>query len=141
MHSHEPIPLKFGEAIIFNPFVLHGNINFKSKLARIACNVRFQSFPKPLLQKNSEGHYVMKTDEGEVFEDNKKILNDDSEIEQKLEDKPKTSPKKSVKTAAKKTEDKEKKTVKVAVKKKVAKEEVKEELSKKINEEPNKVEE
>ena len=74
---------------------------------------------------------------GEVFEDNKKILNDDSEIEQKLEDKPKTSPKKSVKTAAKKTEDKEKKTVKVAVKKKV----VKEEVSDKINEEPKKVEE
>ena len=78
---------------------------------------------------------------GEVFEDNKKILNEDSEIEQKIEDKPKTSPKKSVKTAAKKTEDKEKKTVKVAVKKKVVKEEIKEELSKKINEEPNKVEE
>ena len=74
---------------------------------------------------------------GEVFEDNKKILNEDSEIEQKIEDKPKTSPKKSVKTAAKKTEDKEKKTVKVAVKKKV----VKEEVSDKINEEPNKVEE
>ena len=54
MHSHEPIPLKFGEAIVFNPFVLHGNINFKSKLARIACNVRFQSFTKPLLQKNSD---------------------------------------------------------------------------------------
>ena len=74
---------------------------------------------------------------GEVFEDNKKILNEDSEIDQKIEDKPKTSPKKSVKTAAKKTEDKEKKTVKVAVKKKV----VKEEVSDKINEEPNKVEE
>ena len=74
---------------------------------------------------------------GEVFEDNKKILNEDSEIEQKIEDKPKTSPKKSVKTTAKKTEDKEKKTVKVAVKKKV----VKEEVSDKINEEPNKVEE
>ena len=74
---------------------------------------------------------------GEVFEDNKKILNEDSELEQKIEDKPKTSPKKSVKTTAKKTEDKEKKTVKVAVKKKV----VKEEVSDKINEEPNKVEE
>ena len=74
---------------------------------------------------------------GEVFEDNKKILNEDSELEQKIEDKPKTSPKKSVKTAAKKTEDNEKKTVKVAVKKKV----VKEKVSDKINEEPNKVEE
>ena len=74
---------------------------------------------------------------GEVFEDNKKILNEDSELEQKIEDKPKTSPKKSVKTAAKKTEDNEKKKVKVAVKKKV----VKEKVSDKINEEPNKVEE
>jgi len=54
MSDYDPIPLKFGEAIIFNPFVLHGNINFESKLARVACNVRFQSFTKPLLQKNSD---------------------------------------------------------------------------------------
>jgi len=46
--------MKFGEAIIFNPFVLHGNITFESEFARIACNVRFQSYNKPLLQKNTD---------------------------------------------------------------------------------------
>jgi len=57
---------------------------------------------------------------GEVFEDNKKIISDDIELETKIEDKPKIAPKKTVKTAAKKTDEKtEKKTVKVAVKKKV----------------------
>ena len=54
MGKKKPPKLKFGEAIIFNPFVLHGNIPFNSKLARIACNVRFQSFSKPLLQKNTD---------------------------------------------------------------------------------------
>jgi len=57
----KPPRLKFGEAIIFNPFVLHGNVSFKSKLARIACNVRFQSCKMPLLQKNTEYlkyHYI-----------------------------------------------------------------------------------
>jgi len=54
MGNKKPPRLKFGQAIIFNPFVIHGNIPFKSKLARIACNVRFQSFNKPLLQKNSD---------------------------------------------------------------------------------------
>ena len=54
MSDQKPEPLKFGEAIIFNPFVLHGNIQFKSKLARIAYNVRFQSFKKPILQKNTD---------------------------------------------------------------------------------------
>ena len=48
------ITMKFGEAILFNPFVLHGNNYFNSKLARIAINVRFQSSKKPLLQKNSD---------------------------------------------------------------------------------------
>ena len=43
MGSKKPPRLKFGQAIIFNPFVLHGNIPFQSRFARIACNVRFQS--------------------------------------------------------------------------------------------------
>ena len=51
MHDGLPLPLKYGQAVIFNPFVLHGNIKFESKLARIACTVRFQSSHKPLLQK------------------------------------------------------------------------------------------
>jgi len=54
MQKQKPTQLKFGQAIIFNPFVLHGNVAFNSKLARIACNVRFQSYNKPLLQKNSD---------------------------------------------------------------------------------------
>ncbi len=54
MSNKKPEPLKFGEAIIFNPFVLHGNIQFESNLARIAYNVRFQSIKKPILQKNTD---------------------------------------------------------------------------------------
>ena len=54
MGSKKPPRLKFGQAIIFNPFILHGNIPFNSDLARIACNVRFQSFNRPLLQKNTD---------------------------------------------------------------------------------------
>ena len=54
MLNQKPIPLKFGQAIIFNPFILHGNVTFNSKFARIASGVRFQSYNKPLLQKNSE---------------------------------------------------------------------------------------
>ncbi len=52
--DQKPISLKFGEGIIFNPFILHGNVSFESKLARIASTVRFQSSKKPLLQKNTE---------------------------------------------------------------------------------------
>ncbi len=54
MQNQKPVKLKFGEAIIFNPFVIHGNTPFNSKYARIACNVRFQSCNKPLLQKNTD---------------------------------------------------------------------------------------
>ena len=54
MEKKKPPRIKFGQAIIFNPFVIHGNIPFNSELARIACNVRFQNFKKPLLQKNTE---------------------------------------------------------------------------------------
>jgi small subunit ribosomal protein S3 len=57
---------------------------------------------------------------GEIFEDNKKVITGEPEVEQKIEDKPKAAPKKMVKTASKKANGKtEKKTVKVAVKKKV----------------------
>ena len=50
----KPCQIKFGQAVIFNPFVLHGNVSFNSKLARIGCSVRIQSYNKPLLQKNSD---------------------------------------------------------------------------------------
>ena len=57
---------------------------------------------------------------GEIFEDNKKVITGEPEVEQKIEDKSKAAPKKTVKTASKKANGKtEKKTVKVAVKKKV----------------------
>ena len=54
MKNQTPARLKFGQAVVFNPFVLHGNVPFNSNFARIACNVRFQSYDKPLLQKNSD---------------------------------------------------------------------------------------
>ena len=50
----KPTKLKFGEVIVFNPFILHGNVSFNSNLARIACSVRFQSKNKPIMQKNSD---------------------------------------------------------------------------------------
>ncbi len=57
---------------------------------------------------------------GEIFEDNKKVITGEPEVEQKIEDKPKAALKKTVKTASKKADgETEKKTVKVAVKKKV----------------------
>ncbi len=54
MGNKKPPKIKFGQAIIFNPFVIHGNIPFESNYARIACNVRFQSSKLPLLQKNTD---------------------------------------------------------------------------------------
>ena len=53
-HNEKPVKLKFGEVIIFNPFILHGNVNFQSDLSRVACSVRFQNKHKPLMQKNSD---------------------------------------------------------------------------------------
>jgi len=53
-YDEKPAKLKYGEVIVFCPFVLHGNVNFNSKLARIACSVRFQSVNKPLLQKDTD---------------------------------------------------------------------------------------
>ena len=67
---------------------------------------------------------------GEIFEDNKKVTINESEVEHKIEDKPKGAPKKTVKTVSKKLDAvSEKKTVKVAVKKKVALEDTPKELN------------
>ena len=52
IQNQKPTKLKFGEVIIFNPFILHGNIDFESDLSRIACSVRFQS--KHINAKNSD---------------------------------------------------------------------------------------
>jgi|TARA_B110000444_G_C18706460_1_gene531566 sporadic carbohydrate cluster 2OG-Fe(II) oxygenase len=54
MSNQKPEKLNFGQAVIFNPFLLHGNTVFDSELARVACTTRFQSSNKPLLQKNSD---------------------------------------------------------------------------------------
>jgi small subunit ribosomal protein S3 len=57
---------------------------------------------------------------GEIFEDNKKIVTNENELEEKLDDKPKKALKQTLKTASMKANaETEKKTVKVAVKKKV----------------------
>ena len=54
MSKQKPEQLNFGQAVVFNPFLLHGNTVFNSEFARIACTTRFQSSKKPLLQKNSD---------------------------------------------------------------------------------------
>jgi len=67
---------------------------------------------------------------GEIFEDNKKVNIDQSEVAERIEDKPKVAKKKTVKTASKKVEAAtENKTVKVAVKKKVVLEDSPKELN------------
>ena len=53
-NKKKPMKLKFGEAIVFDPFILHGNIAFESEFARIACSIRFQSAKKPLMQRNTD---------------------------------------------------------------------------------------
>jgi sporadic carbohydrate cluster 2OG-Fe(II) oxygenase len=59
-YNEKPAKLKYGEVIIFNPFILHGNINFISNKARIACSVRFQSIKKPLMQRNTDYYKYLK---------------------------------------------------------------------------------
>ena len=54
INNYKPAKLKFGEVIVFNPFILHGNVDFMSNVARIACSVRFQSRNKPIMQKNTD---------------------------------------------------------------------------------------
>ena len=49
-----PSRLKYGQAIVFNPFIIHGNVAFVSNLARIAVSIRFQSLSDPIHQKNTD---------------------------------------------------------------------------------------
>ena len=51
MKDQKPLKLKYGQVVVFNPFILHGNVEFESSMARIACSVRFQNKNKPLMQK------------------------------------------------------------------------------------------
>ena len=62
-YNEKPAKLKYGEVIIFNPFILHGNINFTSSMARIACSIRFQSIKKPLMQKNTDYYKYYKVNQ------------------------------------------------------------------------------
>jgi len=62
-YDEKPVKLKYGEVIIFSPFILHGNIDFNSNKARIACSIRFQSIDKPLMQKNSDFYKYYKINE------------------------------------------------------------------------------
>ena len=54
MNDQKPLKLKYGQVVVFNPFILHGNVEFNSSMARIACSVRFQNKNEPLMQKNSD---------------------------------------------------------------------------------------
>ena len=60
--DRKPLKIKYGEVVVFNPFVLHGNSYFKSELSRIAVSVRFQSLYKPIMQKNSDYFKVLRLD-------------------------------------------------------------------------------
>ena len=53
----KPLKLKFGEAVVFNPFVLHGSIAHQNPLSRIGFSCRFQSRKHPLFIRNSEFYY------------------------------------------------------------------------------------
>ena len=46
--------LKFGEALIFNPFVYHGSIQHKSNKSRISLDLRLQRLSHPLFQKYND---------------------------------------------------------------------------------------
>ena len=52
MYNEKPAKIKYGEVIVFCPFVLHGNINFKSDLARMSRKI--SKYKKPLLQKDTD---------------------------------------------------------------------------------------
>ena len=61
MNDQKPLKLKYGQVVVFNPFILHGNVEFNSSMARIACSVRFQNKNEPLMQKNSDFFKLYKT--------------------------------------------------------------------------------
>ena len=46
--------IKFGEALVFNPFVYHGSIHHKNKRSRISLDVRLQRLDRPLFQKYND---------------------------------------------------------------------------------------
>ena len=53
--EHQIFPkIKYGQALIFNPFVYHGSIYYEKNRSRISVDVRFQKFSNPLLQKYND---------------------------------------------------------------------------------------
>jgi len=54
LKNRKPIKVDYGEVIVFNPFILHGNVPFEGKRARIACSIRVQNSDSPLMQRNSD---------------------------------------------------------------------------------------
>ena len=54
MRGHKFISMAFGEAIIFNPFCLHGSVLNMTKRSRISMTFRFQSRSEKLFLKGSE---------------------------------------------------------------------------------------
>ena len=54
MRDHTFIQMVFGEAVIFNPFCLHGSVLNMTERSRICVNFRFQSQSERLFLKSSE---------------------------------------------------------------------------------------
>ena len=54
LKNRKPVKVNYGEVIVFNPFILHGNVPFNGEMARIACSIRVQSLEKPLMQRNTD---------------------------------------------------------------------------------------
>jgi hypothetical protein len=52
--SRTAVKVNYGEVIIFNPFVIHGNVPFQGTMGRIACSIRVQNAMKPLMQRNTD---------------------------------------------------------------------------------------
>ena len=52
--SPAPLVLRYGQAVLFNPFVIHGNKEFDGLKARIAVSIRFQNRDYPLMQRGSD---------------------------------------------------------------------------------------
>ena len=48
------VKVNYGEVIIFNPFIIHGNVPFQGTRGRIACSIRVQNAMKPLMQRNTD---------------------------------------------------------------------------------------
>ena len=53
----KPARLKLGEAVIFNPYAMHGAVAHDNRLSRIGLSTRFQSRKYPLFIRNSEFYY------------------------------------------------------------------------------------